>query len=57
LEILITSYNYSQIRDEIAVDYLIMGPGLGISSDSQAKANHLISIAEKKGLYCSNFST
>ena len=27
---LITGYNYFSNRDEIAVDYLIMGPGLAI---------------------------
>ncbi len=42
---LFTSYNLFSNRDEIQVDYLIMGPGLGNKLDSQAKANHLISIA------------
>jgi hypothetical protein len=42
---LITSYNLFSNRDEIAVDYLIMGPGLQNKFDSQAKANHLISVA------------
>ncbi len=42
---LFTSYNLFSNRDEIAVDYLIMGPGLGDKFQSQAKANHLISIA------------
>ena len=42
---LITSYNLFSNRDEIAVDYLIMGPGLEGKYDSQAKANHLISLA------------
>jgi len=42
---LVTSYNLFSNRDEIAVDYLIMGPGLGDKYESQAKANHLISIA------------
>ena len=41
-----TSYNLFVNRDEIAIDYLIMGPGLLIESESQAKANLLISIAE-----------
>ncbi len=40
------SYNLFNNKDEIEVDYLIMGPGLGIESESQAKANLLISIAE-----------
>jgi hypothetical protein len=42
---LITAYNLFSNRDEIQVDYLIMGPGLGNKLDSQAKANQLISIA------------
>ena len=42
---LFTSYNLFSNRDEIAVDYLIMGPGLGNKFESQAKANQLISIA------------
>ena len=41
-----TSYQLFENRDEIAVDYLIMGPGLGSLQDSQAKANYLISLAE-----------
>jgi hypothetical protein len=42
---LFTSYNLFSNKDEIQVDYLIMGPGLGNKFESQAKANHLISIA------------
>ena len=42
---LITAYNLFSNRDEIAVDYLIMGPGLSNKFESQAKANQLISIA------------
>ena len=42
---LITSYNLFKNKDEIQVDYLIMGPGLGSKEQSQAKANRLISIA------------
>lgn len=45
---LITSYNLFSNRDEIAVDYLIMGPGLQSKFDSQAKANHLISVANQR---------
>ena len=45
---LITGYNYFSNRDEIAVDYLIMGPGLAIESQSQAKANYLVSIAGQR---------
>jgi hypothetical protein len=42
---LITSYELFSNRDEIAVDYLIMGPGLDDKFESQAKANYLISVA------------
>ncbi len=42
---LFTAYNLFSNRDEVEVDYLIMGPGLGNKFESQAKANHLISIA------------
>ena len=45
---LITSYNLFSNRDEIQVDYLICGPGLTNKTDSQAKANQLISIAESR---------
>ena len=41
-----TSYNLFNNKDNVTVDYLIMGPGLTNESDSQAKANSLISIAE-----------
>ena len=43
---LTTSYQLFSNKDEIQVDYLIMGPGLDNESDSQAKAQYLISIAE-----------
>ena len=42
---LITSYGLFSNKDDIQVDYLIMGPGLSNESDSQAKANYLISVA------------
>ncbi len=45
---LITAYNLCNNRDEIQVDYLIMGPGLGNKFESQAKANHLISLANQR---------
>jgi hypothetical protein len=45
---LITSYGLFSNRDEIAVDYLIMGPGMSDKYESQAKANYLISIAEQR---------
>ena len=45
---LMTSYNLFSNKDEIQVDYLIMGPGFDSQSDSQAKAQYLISIAEQR---------
>ena len=45
---LITSYGLFSNKDEIQVDYLIMGAGLTSESDSQAKAQYLISIAEQR---------
>jgi endonuclease YncB( thermonuclease family) len=41
-------YNLFANKDEVAVDYLIMGPSLGVEAQSQAKANLLISIAEQR---------
>ena len=41
-----TSYRLFSNRDDEAVDYLLMGPGLSNESESQAKANLLISLAE-----------
>jgi hypothetical protein len=43
-----SSYRLFDNRDEIAVDYLINGPGLDDIADSQAKANNLIAIAEAR---------
>jgi hypothetical protein len=45
---LITSYGLFQNKDEIEVDYLIMGPGCDTESESQAKANYLISVANER---------
>jgi hypothetical protein len=45
---LFTAYNLFSNKDEIEVDYLIMGPGLGNINESQAKANHLVSIANSR---------
>ena len=42
---LMTSYRLFSNKDEVQVDYLIMGPGCAVESDSQAKANQLLSIA------------
>jgi hypothetical protein len=43
---LITSYDLFKNKEDIDVDILINGPGLGSKEDSQAKANYLIDIAE-----------
>jgi hypothetical protein len=45
---LFSAYNLFSNKDEIEVDYLIMGPGLSNKFESQAKANHLISIANNR---------
>ena len=45
---LITSYGLFANKDEIEVDYLIMGPGCTGESDSQAKANYIISLANAR---------
>ena len=45
---LITSYGLFANKDEIEVDYLIMGPGCTGESDSQAKANYIISVANAR---------
>ena len=48
LSSLITSYGLFANKDEIEVDYLIMGPGCDTEAESQAKANYLISVAEDR---------
>jgi len=45
---LITSYGLFSNKDEVQVDYLIMGPGCDSQTDSQAKAQYLISLAEER---------
>jgi len=45
---LISSYSLFSNKDEIAVDYLLMGPGLSNKFESQAKANYLISTANQR---------
>lgn len=45
---LITSYNLFKNKEELEVDYLIMGPSINGVEESQAKANRLISIAEAR---------
>jgi len=42
----IESYELFNNKEDVAVDYLLMGPGLDSLNDSQAKANKLISIAD-----------
>ena len=44
----VSSYDLFANKDEIAVDYILMGPGLGDESQSQAKANKVIAIAESR---------
>jgi hypothetical protein len=43
-----SSYRLFDNRDEVAVDYLINGPGLDDVASSQAKANNIIAIAEAR---------
>ena len=43
-----TAYDLFSNKDEIEVDYIIMGPGCSDESQSQAKANKVISIAESR---------
>ena len=45
---LISSYDLFSNRDEIQVDYIIMGPSMDAPTDSQAKAGFLISIANQR---------
>ena len=45
---LITAYGKFDNKNEVEVDYLIMGPGLSSQGDSQAKANYLLSIAGQR---------
>jgi len=42
---LVTGYGLFSNKDEVQVDYLVMGPGLANKFESQAKANYLISVA------------
>ena len=44
----ITAYGLFSNKDEIQVDYLIMGPGCTTEAESQAKANYLISVANSR---------
>ena len=42
---IITSYGKFSNKDEVAADYIIMGPGFDTENDSQAKAGYLLSVA------------
>ena len=48
LQDLMASYSLFTNSDNVEVDFLIMGPGLADRSESQAKANYLISIANER---------
>jgi hypothetical protein len=48
LSSLITAYGLFSNKDEIEVDYMIMGPGCATEAESQAKANYVISLAESR---------
>ena len=45
---LITAYGLFDNKDEVAIDFLIMGPGCDTEAQSQAKANYLISLAGQR---------
>ena len=45
---LVTGYGLFDNKDEIDVDFLMMGPGLEVESQSQAKANYLVSLANQR---------
>ena len=45
---IITTYGLFSNKDEVEVDYLIMGPGFDDQGDTQAKANYLISLANER---------
>ena len=45
---LLNAYDYFADEDEIAIDYLLMGPGLEDKLESQAKAQNLIAIANDR---------
>lgn len=45
---LVSAYRLMSNRDEVPLDYLIMGPGLGNKYESQAKAQEIIAIANSR---------
>ena len=42
------AYDLFSNKDEIEVDYMIMGPGCDTEAETQAKANKLISLANER---------
>ena len=48
LSSLITAYGLFSNKDEVEVDFLIMGPGCATEAQSQAKANYIISLVEAR---------
>ena len=45
---LITAYGLFSNKDEVEVDFMIMGPGCATEAQSQAKANYIISLVEAR---------
>ena len=45
---LITAYGLFANKDEVEVDFFIMGPGCSTEAQSQAKANYIISLVEAR---------
>ena len=45
---LITAYGKFENRNEVELDYLIMGPGCSTQAESQTKANYIISLAGQR---------
>lgn len=45
---LITAYGLFANKDEVEVDFMIMGPGCATEAQSQAKANYIISLVEAR---------
>ena len=48
LSSLITAYGLFSNKDEVEVDFMIMGPGCATEAQSQAKANYIISLVEAR---------
>ena len=45
---LITAYGKFENRNEVELDYIIMGPGCSTQAESQTKANYIISLAGQR---------